>query len=419
MNTVYASPVFEMACRQFDRAADILELSPEVRDRTKWPRRAVSVSMPLKRDDGTVEVVEGYRVQHHLDMGPTKGGVRFHPAVTLGEVAALAMWMSWKCALAGLPYGGGKGGVALNARGLSAPEKERIARRYMQEMIPFVGPQTDVMAPDIGTDPQTMAWMMDTYSGHMGCSVPAIVTGKPLEIGGSQGRLEATGYGVAYLVKRTLESHERKVAGATVAIQGFGNVGSFAALGLLNYGAKIVALSDISGGIYDPAGLDVHAALRHSQQHGSLEGFQDAERLTQEELLTLDCTVLIPAALEGVITEAIAHKLRCEYIAEAANGPTTVEADAVLDARDDTVVIPDILCNSGGVIVSYFEWVQDLQQLEWERDAVLSKLYSLLDRARYNVEQQAERLGISRRNAALTLGIARVAEAKKLRGIFP
>lgn len=416
---IYDSEVFRMACKQFDAAADLLELPEADRERTKYPKRCVAVTMPVRMDDGRVEILEGYRVQHHLSMGPTKGGTRFHPAVTIGEVAALAMWMSWKCALVGLPYGGAKGGVAVDASALSLAEKERVARRYMQEMIPFVGPSTDVMAPDMGTDPQIMAWMMDTYSNVVGCSTPAIVTGKPIEIGGSEGRLESTGRGVAYLVKRYLETHRTNPHKATVIIQGFGNVGSHAALGLLGYGCRIVGLGDVSGGIYDPKGIDVHEALRHVAVHGSLAGYCMEARIDNEALLEQKCTVLIPAALERVIHSGNAGKLRCRYLAEAANGPTTTGADAILEQRGDIVVIPDVLCNSGGVICSYFEWVQDLQSLFWEHDEVLRKLFDLLDKARYNVESQKARLGISRRNAALTLGIQRVARAKALRGIFP
>lgn len=418
-DTLYASDVFAMACRQFDRAADLINIPIDDRDRTKFPKRCLAISMPVKMDDGSVQVMEGYRVQHHLSMGPTKGGVRFHEGVTVGEVAALSMWMSWKCALVGLPYGGAKGGVAVDPTQLSTGEKERVARRYMQEMVPFVGPNTDVMAPDMGTDPQTMAWMMDTYSNIVGCSTPAIVTGKPIEIGGSEGRLEATGRGVAFLVKRYLESHGIRPGGATVAIQGFGNVGSFAALALLEYGCRIVAISDVSGGIYNPKGIDVHEALAFARQHRNLAGYNGGERISNEELLTLECTVLIPAALERVITKEIAEKLRCRFLAEAANGPTTTSGDQVIEDRDDIELIPDVLCNSGGVICSYFEWVQDLQSLFWERDEVLKKLFDLLDKARFHVENEKARLGVTRRDAALCLGIGRVAAAKRLRGIFP
>ena len=418
-STLYDSEVFQMACDQFDQAADILDLPIADRERTKYPKRCLAVSMPIVMDDGTTTVMEAYRVQHHLALGPTKGGTRFHPAVTVGEVGALAMWMSWKCSLVGLPYGGAKGGVAIDPHKLSATENERVARRYMQEMLPFVGPNVDIMAPDVGTNAQTMAWMMDTYSNIMGSSTPAIVTGKPIEIGGSEGREEATGRGVAYLVKRYLESHRIRPVKTSVVIQGFGNVGSHAALGFIEYGYRVIGISDVSGAFYNAQGIDVHAALRHVQRHRSLEGFTGADKITNQELLELPCTVLVPAALERVIHKGNAGNLKCRFLAEAANGPTTPEADKIIDERGDIELIPDILCNSGGVIVSYFEWVQGLQSLFWSRDEVLLKLFNLLDKARSEVEDQKERLGLTRREAALTLGIQRVAKAKQLRGIFP
>ena len=416
---IYDSDVFRMACRQFDLAADMIDIPEIDRERTKFPKRGLAITMPVHMEDGHVEVFEAYRVQHHLSMGPTKGGVRFHPSVTMGEVAALAMWMSWKCALVGLPYGGAKGGVAVDPAKLTAKEKERVSRRYMQEMVPFVGTATDVMAPDMGTDPQTMAWMMDTYSNVVGCATPAIVTGKPIEVGGSEGRLESTGRGVAYLTKRYLEEFQYAFKDTDVIIQGFGNVGSHAALGLAECGCRIVGISDVSGGIYNPRGIDVEQALQHIDEHRSLAGFAHGDRLSNEELLEQPCTVLIPAALERVIHKENAARLKCRILAEGANGPTTPGADEIIEARGDIEVIPDILCNSGGVVVSYFEWVQDLQSLFWERDEVLRKLYQILDKSRRNVEAQKKRLGVSRRYAALTLGIERVARAKRLRGIFP
>lgn len=416
---LYESEVFQMACQQFDRAADLLDIPDSDRDRTKYPKRCLVVSMPVKMDDGSVRVLEGYRVQHHLSMGPTKGGTRFHPSVTIGEVGALAMWMSWKCALVGLPYGGAKGGVAVDPSRLSSAERERVARRYMQELVTFVGPNIDVMAPDMGTDGQVMAWMMDTYSNIVGASTPAVVTGKPIEVGGSQGRVEATGKGVAFLIKRYLENHGLRTAGATAAIQGFGNVGSHAALALLEYGCRIIAISDISGAIYNPKGIDVHEALRYVSANRSLEGYDGGDRISNSDILELECTVLVPAAMERVIGAHNAKRLKCRFLAEAANGPTTPEADAILEERGDIEVIPDVLCNSGGVVCSYFEWVQGLQSLFWERDEVISKLFDILDKARFNVENQKAKLGISRRDAALTLGIQRVARAKALRGIFP
>lgn len=408
-----------MACRQFDQAADLMGLDPDVRERTKFPKRCLTVTVPVKHDDGRVRVYEGYRVQHHLSLGPTKGGIRFHPHVTIGEVAALAMWMSWKCALAGLPYGGAKGGVAVDPHTLSRRELEAVSRRYMQEMIPFVGPNIDVPAPDMGTNEQVMAWMMDTYSNQVGNSVPAVVTGKPLAVGGSEGRREATGRGVAYLVKRQLETMGIPVGEATVAIQGFGNVGAEAALALRGYGARIIAIGDVAGGFVNERGLDIDAALAHAATHRTLAGWRGGDEIGNDALLELPCTVLIPAALERVITPANAGRLRCRILAEAANGPTTNEADRILNDRGDVEIIPDILCNAGGVVVSYFEWVQDLQSLFWTRDEVLAKLCAILDRARDAVEKQRARLGCTRRMAALTLGIGRVAEAKASRGLFP
>jgi len=410
-----------MACRQFDQAADAINLPESIRDRTKYPRRCIAVSLPIQRDDGSVALYEGYRVQHSLSTGPSKGGIRFAPDLCLGEVAALAMWMSWKCALVGLPYGGAKGGVNVAPAQLSPTELERLSRRYMQELIPFIGPDIDVPAPDMGTGEQIMGWMMDTYSNHVGHLVPSIVTGKPLSLGGSQGRREATGAGVAHLVCRYL-SDVLKIppAQATVAIQGFGNVGSEAALALAqNCGAKVIALSDERGGIYNPHGIDVARALAYHRYQGTLVGFHEAEPISNDALLTLPCTVLIPAAVQRVITPEVATKLRCRLLAEAANGPTTYSADKVLEQRDDIEVIPDLLCNAGGVIVSYFEWLQNRANEYWERDTILTKLFAQLDRAKDAVEAQKRKFKFSRRLAVQTLGIERVANAKQARGLFP
>ncbi len=416
---LYDSDVFRMACRQFELAADAISLSAEVRNRTKFPKRSMSVTLPVRMDSGEVEMFEGYRVQHHLTLGPTKGGLRFHPDVTLGEVAALAMWMSWKCALTGLPYGGAKGGVRIDPTRLSSGELERCARRYMQEMIPFVGPQVDIMAPDMGTNEQVMSWMMDTYSNHVGNSVPSIVTGKPISVGGSEGRREATGRGVAYLAIRMLESLRIPISGARVVIQGFGNVGSEAAFALAEAGARVIGIGDITGGYVRPSGLDIDSALSHQRRHGNLEGWAGGDSIANDALLRHECDVLIPAALSRVITEKNAGEIRCRVLAEAANGPTTNAADRILEERGDVEVIPDILCNSGGVIVSYFEWVQDLQSFFWTRKEVFERLHNILDRAAARVEEQKKTRGFSRRLAALTLGIGRVGEAKFSRGLFP
>jgi glutamate dehydrogenase (NAD(P)+) len=417
VSSLYDSDVFKMACRQFDLAADAINLPEDIRDRTKYPQRCLAVALPIKRDNETVTVFEGYRVQHNLHTGPGKGGIRFHPGVTLGEVAALAMWMSWKCSLAGLPYGGAKGGVIVDPRLLSAGELERLARRYMQEIAPFIGPHIDVPAPDLGTNETMMGWMMDTYSSHIGRNEPAVVTGKPIALGGSQGRREATGAGVAYLVKRYLEDMKIPIAGATIAIQGFGNVGGETALALSAYGAKIIAVSDYTTGIYNRGGVDVKKALAYVQTQRVLQDFDGGEPITNAQLLALDCTVLVPAALERVITPEVAAGLRCRLLAEAANGPTTFDADKILDQRDDIELIPDVLCNAGGVIVSYFEWLQNLQNFYWDRDEVMQKLFVVLERAKNSVEYQKRKFKFSRRLAAQTLGIQRVAEAKRSRGL--
>ncbi len=419
VSSLYDSDVFRMACRQFDQAADAINLPETIRDRTKYPRRCLAVALPVKRDDGTVTVFEGYRVQHNLSTGPAKGGIRFHQDVTLGEVAALSMWMSWKCSLVGLPYGGAKGGVIVDPRQLSEGELERLSRRYIQEISPIIGPHIDVPAPDMGTNEKIMGWMMDTYSNLLGRNEPACVTGKPVSLGGSQGRREATGAGVAYLIKRYLEDLQIPVQGATIALQGFGNVGGEAALALSDYGAKIIAISDYTTGIYNAGGIDVKKALAYLQSQRVLRDFDGGEPITNEELLTLECTVLVPAALERVINAETAAKLRCRVLAEAANGPTTFAADKILAQRDDIEVIPDVLCNAGGVVVSYFEWLQNLQNFYWERDEVLQKLFVILDRAKSSVEYQKRKFKFSRRLAALTLGIQRVTEAKQSRGLFP
>lgn len=419
ISSLYDSPVFKMACRQFDQAADAISLPETLRDRTKYPRRCFAVSLPIQRDDGSVTVFEGYRVQHNLSTGPSKGGIRFHQKVTIGEVAALSMWMSWKCSLAGLPYGGAKGGVIVNPTQLSEFELERLARRYMQELIPFIGPDTDVPAPDMGTNEKMMGWMMDTYSNHVGHISPAIVTGKPIALGGSQGRREATGAGVAYLVKAYLADFKIPIEQATVAIQGFGNVGSEAALALVEYGAKVIAISDYTGGIYNAKGIDIRKAQQYVSTQRVLQDFEGGDEISNEELLELDCTVLIPAALDRVITPENAPKLKCRVLAEAANGPTTYSADKVLEKRGDIEVIPDVICNAGGVTVSYFEWLQNKQNYYWDKEEVMAKLFKILDKAKYAVEAQKSRFGFSRRLAAQTLGIQRVADAKQSRGLFP
>jgi glutamate dehydrogenase (NAD(P)+) len=416
---IYDHPTFRMACRQFDLAADHLQLAESDRGRLKWPKRSMTVALPIHRDDGSTEVFTGYRVQHHLTLGPTKGGLRYHPDVTLGEVAALAMWMSWKCALTGLPYGGAKGGVTCDPHRLSKGELERLTRRFTQEMIPFIGPQVDVMAPDLGTNEQVMAWMMDTYSVHAGHSVPSIVTGKPVGLGGSVGRREATGRGVAYLINRATDTIGLDISSATAAVQGYGNVGSVAALSLARYGVKIIAVTDAGGGVFNRKGLNLWELDRHVAAHRSVAGFAEGEPITNEELLTLKCDILVPAALERQITEANAGKLQCRILAEAANGPTTPEADVILEQRPEIFLIPDVICNAGGVVVSYFEWVQDLQSFFWGETEVTDKLFRILEGAYSRIVALSRKEKISTRMAALTLGIKRVHEAKRLRGLFP
>lgn len=418
-STLYESEVFGMACRQFDLAAHLLKMPADLRERTLYPRRCLSVLMPVRMDDGRVEIFEGYRVQHHLTMGPSKGGVRYHPEVHVGEVAALAMWMTWKCSLLGLPYGGAKGGVKVDPAKLSDGELERLTRRYIFEMTPFVGTQVDVMAPDVGTNPQTMAWMMDTYSNEKGHTEPGIVTGKPPEIGGSLGRKEATGRGVAHLARRTLDDLGIRPADATAVVQGFGNVGSHAAMDLHAHGVKVIGIGDAHAAFHDPAGLDIPAAFAHQAKHGGLAGWPGGRRITGAELLGLPCTILAPCALERVITHENAPGLKCRIIAEGANGPTTPAADEIIAARGDITLIPDILCNSGGVVVSYFEWLQNLSNDYWTEEAVFKKLHAMLDAARARVLARSQSLGVSPRLAALTLGIERVAEAKRLRGLHP
>jgi glutamate dehydrogenase (NAD(P)+) len=416
---IYDHPVFQMACRQFDSVADRLQIPEDERARLKYPKRSLSVALPIHRDNGSTEVFFGYRVQHHLTLGPTKGGLRYHPDVTLGEVAALAMWMSWKCALTGLPYGGAKGGIACEPRKLSAPELERLTRRYTQEMIPFIGPQVDVMAPDMGTNEQTMAWMMDSYSMHMGHTVPSIVTGKPVLLGGSVGRREATGRGVAYLVNRATDTIGLDISKSTAVVQGFGNVGSVTALSLAKYGAKIIAVSDAFGGIYNASGIDIWKLDRYASEKNTIKGFPGGDPITNEQLLVTPCDILVPAALERQITEKNAGKIQCRILAEAANGPTTPDADVILDQRSEIFVIPDILCNAGGVVVSYFEWVQDLQSFFWNETEVTDKLFRILENAFTQTLALARKQKISMRQAALSLGVSRVRDAKRTRGLFP
>jgi glutamate dehydrogenase (NAD(P)+) len=418
--TIYQGPVFDMARQQFTVIADHLAIPEDERDRLLYPKRAIAVSCPIHRDDGTTAVFQGYRVQHHLTLGPTKGGTRFSSTLDIGEVAALAVWMSWKCALMGLPYGGAKGGVTIDPYSISLRELEAVSRRYMQEMIPFVGPHVDVMAPDMGTNEQVMAWFMDTYSMYQGRTVTEIVTGKPVTSGGTEGRREATGRGVAYLADRAMQRLGLPAASATAIVQGFGNVGSVTAAALAERGVRILGISDHTACYFDPQGLPLGALQAHAAKHGVLRGFSNEMSLDPAELLAQKCDVLVPAAVERVIDARMAGRLQCRVLAEGANGPTTPDADEVLNQRRDEIfVIPDILCNAGGVVVSYFEWVQDLQQFFWDEAEVMDKLYHVLDRAFAQVMARAAQDEVPHRTAAMAIGVAKVRDAKNARGLFP
>ncbi len=416
--TIYTGPVFDMARQQFQVIADHIGMPEDQRDRLLYPKRAIAVSCPIHRDDGSTAVFQGYRVQHHLSLGPTKGGTRFSRSVDIGEVAALAVWMSWKCALAGLPYGGAKGGVTVDPAALSPHELEALSRRYMQEMIPFVGPHTDVMAPDMGTNEQVMAWFMDTYSMYQGKTVTEIVTGKPVASGGTVGRREATGRGVVHLAMRAAETIG--LTPKTAIVQGFGNVGSVSAMELAARGVKVIGVSDHTACYFDPRGLPVDALMRHVAAKRVLAGFSQEVLADPAGQLTRACDILVPAALERVIDAATAGDLKCRVLAEAANGPTTPDADLVLAQRQGEIfVVPDILCNAGGVVVSYFEWVQDLQQFFWEEDEVNARLRQILDRAFGQVTARAKRDGVGQRTAAMAIGVEKVYAAKQVRGLFP
>ena len=419
--TIYDDEVFKMACDQFQVIADYLSIDKNDRDRLMYPKRAIAVTLPVHMDDGSTRTFQGYRVQHHLTLGPTKGGTRFAPSLSMGETAALAMWMSWKCALANLPYGGAKGGVACDVTKLSRTELEAVSRRYMQEMIPFVGPQTDVMGPDMGTNEQVMAWFMDTYSVYHGYSVNEIVTGKPVSIGGTEGRRESTGRGVVYLIERAMNILKMDAEKCTAIVQGFGNVGSVAALSLAyKSGVKVIGISDAYAAIYNPNGIDVEAAEQHVLKKGSLKAFDQGDRVDPNELLVLPCDILAPCAVDRVINGQNAGKLKCRILAEGANGPTTPEADLILEKRwDEVFVIPDILCNAGGVIVSYFEWVQGKQAFMWSETEVTDKLFRILEYSFAQVIKRAKAHRIAHRTAAMAIGVERVMRAKKIRGLFP
>jgi glutamate dehydrogenase (NAD(P)+) len=404
---VSAPSAYAMALEQYDGAVKHLRLERGIEEYLRVPRRELAVNFPIKMDDGSVRIFTGYRVHHSTARGPTKGGIRYHPGVTLDEVRALAMWMTWKCAVLNLPYGGAKGGVVCDPKALSPRELETLTRRYATEIAILMSPEGDIPAPDVNTTPQVMAWIMDTYSMLRGHPVPAVVTGKPVAVGGSLGRLEATGRGVAVTTREALAELGRPLTGTRVAVQGFGNVGSVSALLLHEAGARIVAASDSSGGTRNPHGLDPGALRRHKQESGFLADFPGGEPIDNAALLATDCDVLIPAALEQQITGANAERVRARLVVEGANGPTTPDADVILDARG-VLVVPDILANAGGVVVSYFEWVQDLQAFFWTEAEINGRLERLLVQADREVAAAAHEHGINRRTAALVRAIQRV-----------
>ncbi|MGH9555869.1 MAG: Glu/Leu/Phe/Val family dehydrogenase [Terriglobales bacterium] len=409
---------FRIAMRQFDTAADRMNLDPGLREILRRPRRALTLSLPVKMDDGSIRVFEGYRVQHNTARGPCKGGIRYHPNVTYDEVQALASWMTWKCATVGLPFGGAKGGIICDPNSMSKNELERLTRRYAYEISPFIGPDRDIPAPDVYTDAQVMAWIMDTYSMTHGHSAPGVVTGKPTFLGGSFGRNEATARGCVFVIRAACDVLNIKISSATAAIQGFGNAGSIAAELLAKDGVTVIAVSDSRGGILNRKGLDVAAVLEHKEKTGSVVGFPGTEAISGEAILEVECDILVPAALENQITLENAARVKAKIVAEAANGPTTPGADAVLHQKG-VFVIPDILANAGGVTVSYFEWVQDLQELFWDEDEVNRKLEKMMVKAFKDVHVTAKRYSADMRTGAYILAIGRVAEATSSRGIWP
>jgi glutamate dehydrogenase (NAD(P)+) len=409
---------FLMAQRQLDEIALEMGLDPELHERLRYPKRALIVTVPVRMDDGTVKTFTGYRVHHDTTLGPAKGGLRYHPEVNLGEVSCLAMLMTWKCALMGLPYGGAKGGIRVEPWKLSQGELERLTRRYTSEIINLLGPDKDIPAPDMYTNEQTMAWIMDTYSINVGHTVPSVVTGKPVSIGGSFGRHEATGRGVAFCVRRAVEHFGVKAKAPTVVVQGFGNVGAITAKLLHASGYKIIAVSDVHGGIYNPEGLDIPRLLAYVTEMGKVEGFTGSKTVSNTDMLELECDVLVPAALGNQITKTNVDRLRCKIVVEGANGPTSPEADLALHQKG-IPVIPDILANAGGVTVSYFEWVQGLMHLFWTEDEVNSRLEQIMGRACDQVLELSTKSGLRPRMAALRIGVSKLAEAKKLRGLYP
>ncbi len=409
---------FDVAVAQFEVAADRLNLSEDMRAILRQPKRELIVNFPVRMDDGSIRMYRGYRVQHNINRGPAKGGIRYDAGVTLDEVRALAMWMTWKCAVVDIPFGGAKGGVTVDPKVLSNAELERLTRRYATEISVLIGPTSDIPAPDVNTNAQIMAWIMDTYSMHAGYSVPAVVTGKPLAIGGSEGRNEATATGVVAVLKMAAEDMKMPMRGARAAIQGFGNAGAIAAELLHAEGALVVAVSDRQGGIYDESGLDIPAVVRHKRATGSVVGFEKAQRISSSDVLEVPCDMLIPAATEGQITSENAKRIQARLIAEAANGPTTPEADQIFFERGIRV-IPDILANAAGVTVSYFEWVQDLQSFFWTEEEISEKLSHIMQRAYTDVARLASDQNCDMRTAAHMVAIRRVADSTQLRGVYP
>jgi glutamate dehydrogenase (NAD(P)+) len=409
---------YAIARAQFERAADRLDLDKGFRQILSTPKRELAVSIPVEMDDGSYRVFRGYRVQHNIARGPAKGGIRFHPDVTIDEVRALASWMTWKCACLNLPYGGGKGGVEVDPHQLTKGELERLTRRYTSEILPIIGPDQDIPAPDVYTDSQTMAWIMDTYSMTRGRTTLGVVTGKPVGLGGSKGRATATARGVQFTLREACRDRKMKLEGATVAIQGFGNAGGNLATLLIDEGVKLVAASDSKGGTYNAKGLDVKALHAHKAKGQSLATFKGGKKITNAEVLEIACDILVPAALENQITAANASRIKAKIIAEAANGPTTPAADEILFKKGKTV-IPDILANAGGVTVSYFEWVQDFSSFFWDEPQVDQMLEKSMVEAYHDVSKSAKKYKASLRDGAYVLAVGRVAEATKVRGIFP
>ncbi|HEY7875498.1 MAG TPA: Glu/Leu/Phe/Val dehydrogenase [Actinomycetota bacterium] len=409
---------WETALAQLDEVAEIMGLAPGVHETLRSPKRALIVSVPFRMDDGSTRVYQGYRVHHNVTRGPAKGGIRYHPSVGLDEVKALAMWMTWKCAIAGIPFGGAKGGVSVDPRELSRGELERMTRRYASEILPLIGPERDIPAPDMNTNEEVMSWIMDTYSMNQGYSAPGVVTGKPVAIGGSKGRAGATSRGVMYMIFSTLKCLGLNIDEVSVAIQGYGKVGGHAAQLLHDAGCRVVAVSDVEGGLYRERGLDPEAINRHKLEAGSVAGFPGADAISNEDLLEIECDVLVPAAVEGVITVKNADAVKAGIVCEAANGPITFEGDKVLTDRG-VFVVPDILANAGGVTVSYFEWVQDIQAYFWSEEEVNDRLRQIMEKAFGEVRALAVERDLTMRQAAHWIGVGRVAEAHLTRGLFP